>query len=43
MSGYAADTTVSLEKLGRGVRYLQKPFTTDTLLRAAREILDAPP
>jgi PAS domain S-box-containing protein len=43
MSGYAPHTTEALERLGRGVRYLQKPFTMDALLRAAREILDSGP
>lgn len=42
MSGYTDDTILRAELLHRGVTLLQKPFTTLTLARKVREILDQP-
>jgi hypothetical protein len=43
MSGYTEDTIVQHGVLKPGIRFLQKPFTTDQLLHKVREVLDAPP
>jgi PAS domain S-box-containing protein len=42
MSGYTDDTILRAELLHHGVALLQKPFTTVTLARKVREILDQP-
>ena len=41
MSGYTHDTIVRRGVLNEGLAFLQKPFTTDSLLCKVREILDA--
>ena len=42
MSGYTDSSIVDHGLLEPGVTFVQKPFTTDTLLRKIREVLDAP-
>jgi PAS domain S-box-containing protein len=39
-SGYTDDAVVRGGVLGRGVAFMQKPFTPDTLARRVREVLD---
>jgi len=43
MSGYAADSMGQHGALEPGAHFIQKPFSTDDLLRLLRSILDAPP
>src|SRR3989441_7063418 len=42
-SGYTDDAVVRHGVLESGIAYLQKPFTTDSLARKVREVLDCPP
>ncbi|MGH9657000.1 MAG: PAS domain S-box protein [Bryobacteraceae bacterium] len=42
MSGYPDETIVRHGVLAKGVAFLQKPFTQETLAAKVREILDAP-
>ncbi len=42
VSGYTEDVTVHREGFQPGTAFLAKPFTDDALLRAVREVLDAP-
>ncbi len=39
-SGYTDDTIVHHGVLERGINYIQKPFTPDTLARTVRQVLD---
>ena len=41
LSGYSEHATVREEVLEAGRQFLQKPFTTDTLMHTVREVLDA--
>ena len=43
MSGYTDEVIVRHGLAQPGVRFLEKPFTVDTLLRRARDALQAPP
>jgi hypothetical protein len=43
VSGWPYRAAVGEEPAERGVAYLQKPFTPDTLLQRIRQFLDAPP
>ena len=40
VSGYTPDTIVDRGELHEGIDFLQKPYTTDTLVRKVREVLD---
>jgi PAS domain S-box-containing protein len=40
ISGYAGEAISRVGQLGEGVEFLQKPFTSDALLRRVRAILD---
>jgi len=42
MSGYAEEAVITHGGLERGVVYLRKPFTPQTLERMVREIVDSP-
>jgi CheY-like chemotaxis protein len=42
MSGYTGDAIVHYGVLQRGVPFVEKPFTPDSLARKVREVLDAP-
>jgi CheY-like chemotaxis protein len=41
-SGYTEDVILHHRLLERGISLLQKPFTSDTLVRKVREVLDQP-
>jgi DNA-binding NtrC family response regulator len=41
MSGYPRDTIVHAGRLDKGVHYLEKPFTPDSLVQKVREVLEA--
>ena len=43
MSGYTEDAIVQHGVLNPGIAFLHKPFTSETLGRKIREVLDAPP
>jgi hypothetical protein len=43
MSGYTGDRGLAEELRDRGVRLIQKPFSTATLLQVVREVLDLVP
>jgi two-component SAPR family response regulator len=40
MSGYTDNAIVRHGALGKGVNYIQKPFTMEGLARKVREVLD---
>jgi CheY-like chemotaxis protein len=42
MSGYTDDTILQHGVLDLGIGFLQKPFTSDTLIQKVREVLDTP-
>ena len=42
MSGYSEEAIAHHGVLNPGTEFLQKPFTTETLIRKVREMLDAP-
>jgi len=42
MSGYTDDSAVTRDVIEEGSAFLQKPFTTGSLIRKVREVLDAP-
>src|SRR6266852_3858298 len=42
MSGYSDDAIVHYGVLEPGIAFLQKPFTGDTLIRKAQEVLGVP-
>ena len=39
MSGYADNAIVHHRVLGKGINYLEKPFTVNTLTRKVRDVL----
>jgi len=41
MSGYSEEAMAHHGVLNPGTEFLQKPFTTETLIRKVREMLDA--
>ena len=41
MSGYPAHAAIQNGVISAGLPFLQKPFTSDTLLRRVREVLDS--
>jgi len=41
ISGYTEQTVIERGSLGKGITYLQKPFTPGVLIRRVREMLDA--
>jgi FixJ family two-component response regulator len=42
MSGYSEEAIAQHGVLNPGTEFLQKPFTTEALIRKVREMLDAP-
>jgi PAS domain S-box-containing protein len=42
MSGYTDDTILQHGVMDLGIGFLQKPFTSDTLIQKVREVLDTP-
>jgi CheY-like chemotaxis protein len=43
MSGYTDEAVIRYGALGAGIAFVQKPFTTETLARKVRQVLDKNP